>query len=147
MPQAVPACGLMIKRNEWPQLRAATPIRDAVRILLGNLVGSLSEEKKIAHGNSTPLVPDDEYNLFGFIRLTDLLRSIRHLCDDPDKACNLDEARGPVSAPVIPFAGRLSSDEGVGPDGVHTFETHFEVTLARVQGPDPRGRAERSAGG
>jgi Na+/H+ antiporter NhaD/arsenite permease-like protein len=26
------------------------------------------------------------------------------------------------------------NDEGVGSDGVHTFETHFELTLARVQG-------------
>jgi Na+/H+ antiporter NhaD/arsenite permease-like protein len=27
------------------------------------------------------------------------------------------------------------NDEGIGPDGVHRFETHFEIVLARVQGP------------
>lgn len=108
MPRSVPVRDLMIKRNEWPQLRAATSIRDAVRILR-----ILSEEKKIIHGHSTPLVLDDDYNLLGLIRLTDLLRSIRHLCDDPDKACNLDEAKGPVSDLVIPFAGRLSPDDGI----------------------------------
>ena len=27
------------------------------------------------------------------------------------------------------------NDEGTGPEGVHRFETHFEIVLARVQGP------------
>jgi CBS domain-containing protein len=98
----------MIKRNEWPQLRAGTPIRNAVRVLR-----ILSEEKKIVHGHSTPLVLDDDYNLLGMIRLTDLLRSIRHLCEDPDKACNLDEAISPVSSLVIPFTGRVSPDDSI----------------------------------
>ena len=98
MPGSVPVRDLMINRNEWPQLRAGTPIRNAVRILR-----ILSEERKILHGHSTPLVLDDDYNLLGIMRLTDLLRNIRHLCDDPDKACNLDEATGPVSELVIPY--------------------------------------------
>lgn len=98
----------MISRNEWPQLRAGTPIRNAVRILR-----ILSEEQKILHGHSTPLVLDDDYNLLGIIRLTDLLRSIRHLCDDPDRACNLDEATGPVSELVIQFPGRLAPEDSI----------------------------------
>jgi CBS-domain-containing membrane protein len=98
----------MVKRNEWPQLRSGTPIRNAIRILR-----ILSEEKKIHHGHSTPLVLDDHYNLLGMIRLTDLLRSVRHLCDDPDKACSLDQATSPVSDLVIPFAGHLSPADSI----------------------------------
>jgi CBS domain-containing protein len=98
----------MISRNQWPQLRANAPIRDAIRILR-----ILSEEKKIVHGHSTPLVLDDNYDLLGFIRLTDLLRNVRYLCDNPEQACNLDEAAGPVSDLVIPFAGELSPDDNI----------------------------------
>jgi CBS domain-containing protein len=98
----------MISRNQWPQLRASAPVRDAVRILR-----ILSEEKKMVHGHSTPLVLDDDYNLLGFMRLTDLLRNVRYLCDNPEKACNLDEAAGPVSDLVIPFSDWLSPDDSI----------------------------------
>lgn len=108
MPRSVPVRELMIKRNEWPQLRAGTPVRNAIRILR-----ILSEEQKIMHGHSTPLVLDDNYNLLGIIRLTDLLRSVRHLCEDPDKACNLDEATRPVSELVIPFHDELAPDDSI----------------------------------
>ncbi len=108
MPRSTLVRNLMISKNQWPQLRANAPIRDAIRILR-----ILSEEKKIVHGHSTPLVLDDNYDLLGFIRLTDLLRNVRYLCDNPDKACNLDEAAGPVSDLVIDFSARLSPDDNI----------------------------------
>lgn len=108
MPHSVPVSKLMINRNEWPQLRAETQIKDAIRILR-----ILSEDKKMVSGHSTPLVLDDDYNLLGFIKLTDLLRSIRHLCEKQDEACDLGKATRPISDIVIPFAATVSPDTSI----------------------------------
>jgi predicted transcriptional regulator len=98
----------MIHRNEWPQLRAETQIKDAIRILR-----ILSEDKKLVRGHSTPLVLDDDYNLLGFIKLTDLLRSIRHLCNKEDEACELGKAIRPISDIVIPFAAKVEPETSI----------------------------------
>jgi CBS domain-containing protein len=108
MPHSVPVSKLMIHRNEWPQLRAETQIKDAIRILR-----ILSEDEKMARGHSTPLVLDNEYNLLGFIKLTDLLRSVRHLCSKEDEACELGKAVRPVSDIVIPFAATVDPDDSI----------------------------------
>ena len=108
MPHSYPVSKLMVDRREWPQLRAATKIKDAIRILR-----ILSEDKKLMHGHSTPLVLDDDYNLLGFIQLIDLLRSVRHLCDEEGKACELGKALNPVSDIVIEFGATVSPDESI----------------------------------
>jgi CBS domain-containing protein len=98
----------MIHRNEWPQLRAGTSIKDAIRILR-----IISAEEKMVHGHSTPLVLDDDYNLLGLIRLTDLLRSVRHLCQPGEEPCDLSQAVEPVSSLVIPFPATVSPDDSI----------------------------------
>jgi len=98
----------MVHRNEWPQLRSGTTIKNAIRILR-----ILTEEKKLEHGHSTPLVLDDDYNLLGMIRLIDLLRNVRHLCEAEDKACDLGKAVNPVSDLVIPFPDSVSPDDSI----------------------------------
>ncbi len=108
MPQSVPVSELMIHRNEWPQFRAATKIKDAIRILR-----ILSEDDKLLHGHDTPLVLDDSYRLLGYIQLTDLLRGVRHLCEDTDKACELGRAVSPVEELVIPFPASVSPDDSI----------------------------------
>lgn len=108
MPHSVPVSKLMIHRNEWPQLRAETQVKDAIRILR-----ILSEDEKMIRGHSTPLVLDDDYNLLGFIRLTDLLRSIRHLCNKEDEACELGKAVRPISDIVIPFDATVGPDDSI----------------------------------
>ena len=108
MPHSVPVSKLMIHRNEWPQLRAETQIKDAIRILR-----ILSEDKKLVRGHSTPLVLDDDYNLLGFIKLTDLLRSIRHLCNKEDEACELGKAIRPISDIVIPFTATVEPETSI----------------------------------
>jgi len=98
----------MIHRNEWPQLRADTSVKDAIRILR-----ILTEEQRLEHGHSTPLVLDDDYNLLGFIRLTDLLRSVRHLCEKEDKPGDLGKAVNPVSELVIPFPRTVEPEDSI----------------------------------
>lgn len=108
MPRSVPVSTLMIHRNEWPQLRANTTVKDAIRILR-----ILTEEQRLEHGQSTPLVLDDDYNLLGFIRLTDLLRSVRHLCEKEDKPGDLGRAVNPVSDLVIPFPRTVEPEDSI----------------------------------
>lgn len=108
MPHSVPVSKLMIHRNQWPQFRASTKIKDVIRILR-----ILSEDQKLAQGRDTPLVLDDEYRLLGYVTLTDLLRSVRHLCDDPAKACELGQAIEPVSELVREFNDHLKPDDSI----------------------------------
>ncbi len=108
MPHSVPVSKLMIHRNEWPQLRAGTTVKDAIKILR-----IITEEQKMVHGHSTPLVLDDDYNLLGLIRLTDLLRSVRHLCRPGEGPCDLGQAVNPVSDLVIPFPATVSPDDSI----------------------------------
>ncbi len=108
MPHSMPVSELMINRNEWPQLRADTDVRTAIKILR-----IVTEDKKLEHGRSTPLVLDDNFNLLGFVHLTDLLKSVRHLCDKTDQPCELDEAAKPVKDLVIAFKGSVQVDDSI----------------------------------
>jgi CBS domain-containing protein len=94
--------------KDWTLLRAHTPIGDAIGMLR-----ILNEEEKLGRGHVTPLVLDDDYRLLGLIRLTDLLRSVRHLCDDPDKVCKLDQADAPICDLVKPFPGSVKPQDGI----------------------------------
>ncbi len=100
MPYSVPVSELMIKPGEWPILAVETDVVTAIKILR---IGT--EEKKLQHGHSTPLVLDDEYNVIGFVHLVDLLREVRTLCDSSDSPCDTSQATRPVSELVTPFAG------------------------------------------
>jgi CBS domain-containing protein len=106
MPRSVPVSSLMIHRNEWPQMRANTVVKDVIRTLR-----ILTEDKKLSQGHSTPLVLDNNYNLLGIVRLTDLLANVRHLCDDTDKACELGRALTPVKELVIPFPCTVAAED------------------------------------
>lgn len=108
MPHSVPVSKLMVHRNEWPQFRATTKVKDAIKILR-----ILSEDDKLLHGHDTPLVLDDDYNLLGFVHLTDLLRSVRHLCNETDKACELGRAVNPVADLAIPFPAHVEPEQSI----------------------------------
>jgi CBS domain-containing protein len=108
MPHSMPVSKLMINRNEWPQLRADTDIRTAIKILR-----IVTEEKKLEHGHSTPLILDENYNLLGFVRLTDLLKSVRHLCEKTEEPCELDKAVRPVKELAIPFKGSVNEEDNI----------------------------------
>lgn len=98
----------MIPRNQWPQLRAETEVATAIKLLR-----IISEEEKLEHGHSTPLVLDENYNLLGFVHLVDLLKNVRHLCDKADQPCELDKATTRINDLVTPFAGSVSSEDSI----------------------------------
>jgi len=108
MPHSVPVSRLMIPRNEWPQLRAATPIRDAIKVLR-----IVTEDRKLEHGYSTPLVLDDDYNLLGFVHLSALLKIVQPYCLNQDRPCELDKATMPLRELVVPFAGTVQENDSI----------------------------------
>jgi len=108
MPHSMPVSKLMIKREQWPQLRSDTDVRTAIKILR-----IVTEEKKLEHGHSTPLVLDENYKLLGFVRLTDLLKSVRHLWEATDEPRQSDRAVRQVKELVIPFEGSVTEDDSI----------------------------------
>jgi CBS-domain-containing membrane protein len=98
----------MIPRNDWPQLRAATTIRDAIKVLR-----IVTEDRKLEHGYSTPIVLDDDYKLLGFVHLADLLKSVQPYCLNPDGPCELDKATMPIKDLVVPFAGTVEENDSI----------------------------------
>ncbi|MBI4961835.1 MAG: CBS domain-containing protein [Desulfomonile tiedjei] len=108
MPHSMPVSKLMTRLNEWPQLKHDTDVSTAIKILR-----IVSEDKKLEHGHSTPLVFDDNYKLLGFVHLTDLLKNIRHLCDKADEPCELGKATTPLSKLVVPFADSVGPEDSI----------------------------------
>lgn len=108
MPHSVPVSKVMIPSSEWPQFRANTPVSTAIKILR-----ILSEDEKLEHGHSTPLVLDDDYKPLGLIRLVDLLKNVRHLCEQTGKPAELGAATTPVKDLVIPFAGSVEPEDSI----------------------------------
>jgi CBS domain-containing protein len=108
MPYSVPVSKLMIKPGEWPILAVETDVETAIKILR---IGT--EERKLQHGHSTPLVVDDQYNVIGFVHLIDLLREVRRFCDSSDSPCDISRATRPVSELVTPFAGAVEPKDPI----------------------------------
>ncbi len=108
MPHSMPVSKLMTHLSEWPQLKHDTDVRTAIKILR-----IVSEDEKLEHGHSTPLVFDDNYKLLGFVHLTDLLKNIRHLCEKADQPCELGRATTPLSELVVPFAGTVAPEDNI----------------------------------
>ena len=108
MPHSVPVSKLMIPRNEWPQLRAETTVGDAIKVLR-----IVNEDRMLEHGHSTLLVLDDNYDLLGFVHLSDLLKSVRQFCLQPDRPCELEKATTPLRELVVPFAGTVAENDSI----------------------------------
>jgi len=108
MPHSVPVSELMTRLSEWPQLKDDTDVSTAIKILR-----IVSEEEKLEHGHSTPLVFDSSYKLLGFVHLTDLLKNIRHLCEKADEPCELGKATTPLYKLVVPFAASVAPDDSI----------------------------------
>jgi CBS domain-containing protein len=109
MPHSMPISKLMVPCNEWPQLRAETDVCSAIRLLR-----IISEEKKLEHGHSTPLIFDENFRLLGFIHLADLLKSIRSSWEKSERACEVErEALPQVQDLVVPFAGTVNVTDNI----------------------------------
>jgi CBS domain-containing protein len=108
MPHSVSVSKLMIPPNKWPQLRADTDVSTAIKILR-----IITEDKKLEHGHSTPVVMDEDFRLLGFVHLVDLLKAVRHLCDKNDRPCDLGGATMPLRDLVVPFVGSVGPDDSI----------------------------------
>ncbi len=108
MPHSVPVSELMISPGEWPQLRAETEVSTAIKILR-----IISEERKLEHGHSTPLVMDDNFRLLGFVHLVDLLKNVRHLCDKSDEPVDLGQSTTPIRDLVTRFAASVAPEDSI----------------------------------
>ncbi len=109
MPHSVPVHELMTHPNTWPQLRADTSVGDAIKILR-----IMTEDHKLEQGHSTPLVFDDEYRLLGFVRLTDLLKNVREMCEfGSDESCALEKVSRPIKEIARQFAGSVEGSDSI----------------------------------
>lgn len=108
MPHSILCSELMIHRNEWPQLRANATVSDAIKTLR-----IVTEDRKLEHGYSTPLVLDDNYDLLGFVHLAELLKVVRHLCFRPGQPCELDKATTPLRELVTPFVAVVEENDDI----------------------------------
>lgn len=108
MPHSVPVSKLMVNRNEWPQFRSDMDVSTAIKLLR-----IITEDQKLEHGHSTPLIMDENYNLLGFVHLIDLLKSVRPLCEKPDEPCELPGATTKLRELVVPFAGKVHPDDSI----------------------------------
>lgn len=108
MPHSIPVSKLMKSPVAWPMLRGEAHVEQAIRVLR-----IVTEDKKIEHGHSTPLVLDDNGDLIGFVHLLDLLGNVRHLCERSDEPCELDKAITPIKELAIKFEGAVKSGDSI----------------------------------
>ncbi len=95
-------------RNEWPQLRASAAVSDAIKTLR-----IVTEDRKLEHGYSSPLILDDNYELLGFVHLAEPLNAVRHVCFQPGEPCKLDKAAAPIRELVRPFVAVVEKDDDI----------------------------------
>jgi CBS domain-containing protein len=69
----------------------------------------VTEDQKLEHGHSTPLVFDETFNLVGFVHLIDLLKSVRHLWEKKGAPGEVRKVRDLA----IKFAGSVKEDESI----------------------------------
>jgi CBS domain-containing protein len=108
MPHSVPVSKLMMPPGAWPLIRAEADVSTTIKILR-----IISEDKKLEHGHSTPLVMDDDYKPLGFVHLTDLMKAVRHLCDKVDEPCDIGRATTRVRELVTAFVGSVAPDDSI----------------------------------
>jgi CBS domain-containing protein len=108
MPHSVSVSKLMIHRNEWPQLRADVDVSTAIKLLR-----IVTDDRKLEHGHSTPLVFDENYRLLGFIHLIDLLKITRGVWDREVEAAGSAAGASLIRDLVVPFAGTVAPEESI----------------------------------
>ncbi len=123
MPHAVPVSKVMTPPNQWPQIRAEADVCTTVKLLR-----IITEEQKLEHGHS-PLIMDENFNLLGFVHLSDLLKSIKPLWEKQDKQ-GLDAcpAYPKVKDLVVPFAGSVGPEDSI----LKALDIMMEHTVSMV---------------
>lgn len=108
MPHSVAVSKVMTLPGQWPQIRGEADVYTAIKLLR-----IMTEDEKLEHGH-TPLIMDEQFNLLGFVHLTDLLKSVRHLWEGGGKATEENDAESTrIKDLVIPFIGFVEPDENI----------------------------------
>jgi CBS domain-containing protein len=123
MPHSVPVSELMIPRNEWPQILGDADVCSAIKILR-----IVTEDRKLEHGHSTPLVVDEYFNLLGFVHLTDLLKSVKHLWQKEAKPCETEGQLPRIKELVVQFAGTVGPGDSI----LKALDIMMEHTVSMV---------------
>ncbi len=109
MPHSMPVSKLMTPPNQWPQIRGDADVYTAIRLLR-----IITEDRKLEHGHSTPLIMDENYNLIGFVHLTDLLKSIKHMWEKKDEATPKEGRQYPlVKDLAVRFQGSVGPEDSI----------------------------------
>jgi CBS domain containing-hemolysin-like protein len=108
MPHSVPVSKLMTPPSQWPQIRGEADVCTAIKLLR-----IITEDQKLEHGHY-PLIMDDNFNLMGFVHLTDLLKSVKPLWEKEGPG-TLDQcaAYPKIKELVVSFAGSVGPDDGI----------------------------------
>lgn len=108
MPHSVAVSELMTPPSQWPQIRGEADVYTTIRLLR-----IITEDEKLEHGHY-PLIMDENFNLLGFVRLTDLLKSIRNLWERERQASESEEVHyPPVKDLVIAFVGSVRPEDSI----------------------------------
>jgi CBS domain-containing protein len=108
MPHSIPVSRVMTPPHKWPQIRGGTDVYTAIKLLR-----IMTEDEKLEHGHS-PLIMDENFNLIGFVHLTDLLRSVRQLWEENGEASQGKESQYPrIKDLAIPFVGAVHPEDGI----------------------------------
>ncbi|MBI5252364.1 MAG: CBS domain-containing protein [Desulfomonile tiedjei] len=109
MPHSMPVSKLMTPPNQWPQIRGEADVYTVIKLLR-----IITEDQKLEHGHSTPLIMDENYNLLGFVHLTDLLKSVRHVWEKKDEGTRKGERKyPPVKDLAVAFEGSVRPDDSI----------------------------------
>jgi CBS domain-containing protein len=109
MPHSMPVSKLMTPPNQWPQIRGDADVYTVIRLLR-----IITEDEKLEHGHSTPLIMDENYNLIGFVHLAELLKSIKHMWEKKDEAAPKEERKYPqVKDLAVKFEGSVTKDDNI----------------------------------
>lgn len=108
MPHSVPVSKVMTPPHQWPRIRSEIDVYTAIKLLR-----IITEDEKLEHGHY-PLIMDEEFNLIGFVHLTDLLKSIRHLWEQKGKAVHGEDPEYPlIKELVVPFVGSVRQEDSI----------------------------------
>jgi CBS domain-containing protein len=104
----MPVSKLMTPPSQWPQIRGDADVYTVIRLLR-----IITEDEKLEHGHSTPLIMDENYNLLGFVHLSDLLKSIRHMWEKKDQIGKEELKYPPVRDLVVKFEGTVTKEDNI----------------------------------
>ncbi len=108
MPHSIPVSKIMTPPRDWPLINGDFTVKEAVMFLR-----IVSEDAKLEHGHSIPLILGSEGKVIGFVRLTELVKALKHLCDGTLEPGCVGSDGEPVRDLAVEFAGEVGPDDSI----------------------------------